>query len=41
MAGLTAGFSFSAKEGLVFDRHGKLVASVAQEGLIRPRPDRE
>lgn len=26
--------------GLVFDRHGKLVASVAQEGLIRPRPDR-
>ncbi|MCO5090526.1 acyl-CoA thioesterase II [Bosea sp. (in: a-proteobacteria)] len=25
--------------GLVFDRHGRLVASVAQEGLIRPRPD--
>jgi acyl-CoA thioesterase-2 len=27
--------------GLVFDRHGRLVASVAQEGLIRPRPDRD
>lgn len=26
--------------GLVFDRRGNLVASVAQEGLIRPRPDR-
>jgi len=26
--------------GLVFDRHGHLVASVAQEGLIRPRSDR-
>jgi acyl-CoA thioesterase-2 len=26
--------------GLVFDRQGHLVASVAQEGLIRPRPDR-
>ncbi|MBD3849292.1 acyl-CoA thioesterase II [Bosea sp. SSUT16] len=26
--------------GLVFDREGRLVASVAQEGLIRPRPDR-
>ncbi|WP_353186551.1 acyl-CoA thioesterase II [Bosea sp. (in: a-proteobacteria)] len=26
--------------GLIFDRQGKLVASVAQEGLIRPRPDR-
>ena len=26
--------------GLVFDRLGNLVASVAQEGLIRPRPDR-
>ena len=26
--------------GLVFDRHGVLIASVAQEGLIRPRPDR-
>ena len=26
--------------GLVFDRQGNLVASVAQEGLIRPRPDR-
>ncbi|WP_186419881.1 acyl-CoA thioesterase II [Bosea sp. CS1GBMeth4] len=26
--------------GLVFDRRGQLVASVAQEGLIRPRPDR-
>jgi acyl-CoA thioesterase II len=26
--------------GLVFDRQGRLVASVAQEGLIRPRPDR-
>jgi acyl-CoA thioesterase-2 len=25
--------------GLIFDRHGRLVASVAQEGLIRPRPD--
>jgi len=25
--------------GLVFDRRGNLVASVAQEGLIRPRPD--
>ncbi|MEN5084644.1 acyl-CoA thioesterase II [Bosea sp. TWI1241] len=25
--------------GLVFDRDGRLVASVAQEGLIRPRPD--
>lgn len=25
--------------GLVFDRQGRLVASVAQEGLIRPRPD--
>jgi acyl-CoA thioesterase-2 len=27
--------------GLVFDRQGRLVASVAQEGLIRPRPDRD
>ncbi|KPF72147.1 acyl-CoA thioesterase [Bosea sp. AAP35] len=26
--------------GLIFDRGGNLVASVAQEGLIRPRPDR-
>ncbi len=26
--------------GLIFDREGRLVASVAQEGLIRPRPDR-
>ncbi|HEV7324740.1 MAG TPA: acyl-CoA thioesterase II [Bosea sp. (in: a-proteobacteria)] len=26
--------------GLIFDRDGHLVASVAQEGLIRPRPDR-
>ncbi len=26
--------------GSVFDRQGRLVASVAQEGLIRPRPDR-
>lgn len=26
--------------GLIFDREGHLVASVAQEGLIRPRPDR-
>lgn len=26
--------------GLVFDRAGRLVASVAQEGLVRPRPDR-
>lgn len=26
--------------GLVFNRGGDLVASVAQEGLIRPRPDR-
>jgi acyl-CoA thioesterase-2 len=26
--------------GLIFDRQGRLVASVAQEGLIRPRPDR-
>jgi acyl-CoA thioesterase-2 len=26
--------------GLVFDKAGRLVASVAQEGLIRPRPDR-
>ncbi len=26
--------------GMVFDRQGHLVASVAQEGLIRPRPDR-
>lgn len=26
--------------GLVFDRQGRLVASVAQEGLIRPRRDR-
>ena len=25
--------------GLIFSRDGKLVASVAQEGLIRPRPD--
>ena len=25
--------------GLVFDRQGRLVASVAQEGLVRPRPD--
>jgi len=25
--------------GLIFDRQGHLVASVAQEGLIRPRPD--
>ncbi|MCU4182611.1 acyl-CoA thioesterase II [Bosea sp. BH3] len=25
--------------GLIFDRQGRLVASVAQEGLIRPRPD--
>ena len=25
--------------GLVFDRRGRLVASVAQEGLVRPRPD--
>ncbi|CAN7694460.1 acyl-CoA thioesterase II [Bosea sp. LjRoot9] len=25
--------------GLIFNRDGKLVASVAQEGLIRPRPD--
>ena len=27
--------------GLVFDRGGRLVASVAQEGLIRPRPPRD
>lgn len=26
--------------GLIFDRQKRLVASVAQEGLIRPRPDR-
>jgi len=26
--------------GLIFSRDGKLVASVAQEGLIRPRPNR-
>jgi acyl-CoA thioesterase II len=26
--------------GSLFDRSGRLVASVAQEGLIRPRPDR-
>lgn len=26
--------------GLIYDRAGRLVASVAQEGLIRPRPDR-
>lgn len=26
--------------GMVFDRQGHLVASVAQEGLVRPRPDR-
>lgn len=26
--------------GLIFNRAGQLVASVAQEGLIRPRPDR-
>lgn len=26
--------------GLIFDRQRRLVASVAQEGLIRPRPDR-
>lgn len=26
--------------GLIYDRAGHLVASVAQEGLIRPRPDR-
>ena len=25
--------------GLIFDRQGRLVASVAQEGLVRPRPD--
>jgi acyl-CoA thioesterase-2 len=25
--------------GLIFARDGRLVASVAQEGLIRPRPD--
>lgn len=34
-AGGARGFS----RGLVFDRQGRLVASVAQEGLIRPRPD--
>ena len=27
--------------GLIFDRQRRLVASVAQEGLIRPRPDRD
>lgn len=27
--------------GLIFDRQRRLVASVAQEGLIRPRPDRQ
>jgi acyl-CoA thioesterase-2 len=26
--------------GLIYDQAGRLVASVAQEGLIRPRPDR-
>jgi len=26
--------------GLIYTRDGKLVASVAQEGLVRPRPDR-
>jgi acyl-CoA thioesterase II len=26
--------------GSIYDRNGRLVASVAQEGLIRPRPDR-
>jgi acyl-CoA thioesterase II len=26
--------------GQIYDRNGRLVASVAQEGLIRPRPDR-
>lgn len=26
--------------GLIYDRNGVLIASVAQEGLIRPRPDR-
>jgi acyl-CoA thioesterase-2 len=27
--------------GLIYDQKGRLVASVAQEGLIRPRPDRD
>jgi acyl-CoA thioesterase II len=26
--------------GLIYSRDGRLVASVAQEGLVRPRPDR-
>ena len=26
--------------GMIFDRHGKLIANVAQEGLMRLRPDR-
>ncbi len=26
--------------GLIYTREGRLVASVAQEGLLRPRPDR-
>lgn len=34
-AGDARGFS----RGLIFSRHGELVASVAQEGLIRPRDD--
>jgi acyl-CoA thioesterase II len=34
-AGGARGFS----RGLIFTRDGRLVASVAQEGLIRPRPD--
>ena len=36
----TATASRGFTRGLIFSRDGRLVASVAQEGLIRPRPDR-
>jgi acyl-CoA thioesterase II len=35
----SAGGARGFARGLIFSRDGRLVASVAQEGLIRPRPD--
>ena len=35
----SAGGARGFARGLIFSRDGRLVASVAQEGLIRPRSD--
>jgi acyl-CoA thioesterase II len=36
----SASHALGLARGMIFTRDGKLVASVAQEGLLRPRPDR-